>query len=99
MRGTQIEGFFLSFSEDELKAVREELERLEYTPDAQGMRNYLLDAMFGERVGATNASPDENPTEEFIRKARDYVAKNPEKIQVGIDVVKGLVRMAGRLRK
>jgi hypothetical protein len=87
----QLEGYFISFSPDELKAVNDQLQLLDYTRDSQGLRNFLLDAMFEDA-----AKNGESDTERVIRKARDYVKKNPEKIRLALDTVRGL---AGMIRK
>ena len=83
----QIEGFFIEFDKNEIKELRYELERQGYTADCAGIKNFLLDSLFGE----SDAEPEDNPdTERIIRKARNFIRENPAAINLGINLVSGI---------
>jgi len=90
----QIQGFFITFSEEELDDVRKALDLLGYTPDGQGMKDLLLDALYGD--GNDN---EESDTERFIRKSREYIKTHPETINMGISALKNLAGMFAKVRK
>jgi hypothetical protein len=80
----QIEGFFVPFEDEELEDVKKALDLLGYTPDGLGMKDLLLDALFGD------GSDKEGDTERFIRKSREYIKTHPETVSLGITTLKNL---------
>jgi hypothetical protein len=85
-----IEGFFLSFTPEDMEDVRRALESNGYTPDGEGMKEILLDVLFSDSV---SEKPRASLSEEFVEKAKRYVVENPEKVKKGIDFAIGLVKM------
>jgi len=81
----QIEGFFLEFTKEEISDIREELSRLDYTPDAKGIKEFFLDAMFNEE------EEDDIPASDgVIEKAAKFVRENPEAVNIGLQTIKTL---------
>jgi len=88
-----IEGVFLEFTREELQEIYEVLERFDYTPDSKGLKEYILEDMFGE--------DDEEPsrpdtTDGFIKKAQTFVAENPATVKLAFDT---LSKIAGSFKK
>lgn len=90
MEGTRIEGFFISFEHEEQRDIMEALKDEGYTPDGQGIKELLIDVLFGDK-GTTV----EGDTERVLRKIGILVRENPEKIKMGIITV---ARIASMLR-
>jgi len=90
----EIRGFFISFTDEELDDVQKALDLLGYTPDGQGMKDLLLDTLYGDED-----DDGESNTERFIRKSREYIKTHPETINMGISALKNLAGMFGKLRK
>jgi hypothetical protein len=90
----QIEGLFIAFEKDELADVKKALDILGYTPDGKGMKELLLDALFGD-----GEDDRESNTERFIRKTHSYIKEHPETVKLGISALKNLAGMFGQSRK
>jgi hypothetical protein len=90
----EIRGFFISFTDEELDDVQKALDLLGYTPDGQGMKDLLLDTLYGDEDDDGKSN-----TERFIRKSREYIKTHPETINMGISALKNLAGMFGKLRK
>jgi len=90
----QIQGFFISFTDEELEDVKKALDLLGYTPDGEGMKELLLDALYGD-----GNDGQESDTERFIRKSRDYIKTHPETVNMGISALKSLAGMFAKVRK
>jgi len=88
----QIEGFFIEFGNEELKEIKEELERRGYTPDCAGIKEALSDYLLGE----DDDGPVTSDTERIITKARKFVDENPATIKFGLDTIAGIAKMVGR---
>jgi hypothetical protein len=97
MKETQtqaIEGFFIAFSPEEVKIVREELERQGYTPDGGGLKKLLLDIMYDD-----GPEEKESDTERFVRKAQNFLKENPATVKMGMSALKGIAGMIAKSRK
>jgi hypothetical protein len=94
-KAKQIEGYFIEFDSKEMESVKQELERLEYTPDGAGLKDLLLDTLFGEEI----IEPEISDTERIIRNAKKFVEENPATVQFGLKTVKGLMGMMGKARR
>jgi hypothetical protein len=92
----QIEGFFIAFEKEELEDVKKALDILGYTPDGEGMKDLLLDALYGD-AGADDEK--ESDTERFIKKSREYIKTHPETVSMGISALKSLAGMFGKSRR
>jgi hypothetical protein len=88
-----VEGFFISFEKKELEDVKKALDILGYTPDGIGMKELLLDSLYGEE------DDGESGTESFIKKSREYIRTHPETINMGITALKNLANIFGKTRK
>lgn len=86
----RIEGFFIAFSSDELKIVREELIRLGYEPDNDGIKEFFMDSLFEEER--------EDHADNVIGVAQKFIKDNPESVELGIRVIKNLVGKIGKRR-
>lgn len=76
----QITGFFLSFPENDCRLIRERLTTLEYSPDIDGLKEFLLDSLFDEEEEDL-ATPEQSKKDHLIRMAVDYVQEHPEQVQ------------------
>lgn len=88
MRSEQIEGFFLSFSTEEADAIRAALEEEGYTPDGEGLKEVIVDALFGEEEKVVK--------NDFVGKAQKFLADNPETVRLGMRLAQGLFKRARR---
>ncbi len=72
---TPLIGFFISFTEDEEKAVMEFLTELEYTPDKDGLKKFIMDEVEGEE-----GDEGETPVTDHLKK---FMKENPEIVAQG----------------
>ena len=90
----QIEGFFIAFEKEELEDVKKALDLLGYSPDGEGMKDLLLDALYGD-----GDDGKESDTERFIKKSREYIKTHPETVNMGISALKSLAGMFAKARR
>jgi hypothetical protein len=90
----QIQGFFISFTGEECDDIRKALDVLGYKPDGSGIKELLLDALFGD-----GDAEEESNTERFIRKTHSYIKEHPETVKLGISALKNLTGMFGNPRR
>jgi hypothetical protein len=90
----EIQGFFVPFENEELEDVKKTLDLLGYTPDGMGMKDLLLDALYGDMD-----DEKESDTERFIKKSREYLKTHPETVNMGISALKSLANMFGKSRR
>jgi len=91
----RLEGFFLSFTDEEADDIRAALKYEGYAPDGEGLKEFLIDSLFGD------PKPEEahSPTDEFITKARKFVTDNPETVRFGMNVATGLFNKIRKARR
>lgn len=68
----QIGGFFLSFKDEEKQAINDGLAALDYTPDDEGLKLYILDSLTGEDL--------EREEPGAVDRLADLLRKNPETV-------------------
>jgi hypothetical protein len=86
----QIEGFFLSFSPSEMKEVRVMLEDLDYTVDATGLKEFVLDMM-------AEGEKEIDPAPANIGgMVKSFLDEHPETVQMGVSAAFGVL---DRIRK
>jgi hypothetical protein len=84
-----VKGYFLSFDDDELENVRKELERRDYAPDASGMQEFLMDALF-----APEKAEEKGPTttENIISMGQEFIKNNPEVVRMGMSAAQKIIK-------
>lgn len=79
-----ISGFFLSFAENEFEIISEGLEKSGYSPDNEGLKQYIRDE-FVDEDGPEQDEPDEppppHPSIDLLRRTAEYVRDNPETLE------------------
>lgn len=93
--GSEIRGFFISFSDKEMADLDRRLKLFDYEATGEGLKKFIMDALCDmENEGDVAASP----TDMVIEKVQDYLNKNPEKVMMGLAAVQGLASMLKRKR-
>lgn len=90
----KIEGFFIPFEHEELEDVKKALDLLGYTQDGKGMKELLLDALFGD----TDVKREDS-VERLIKTGREYIKAHPETVNMGFTIVKNLAQQIMKPRK
>ena len=84
----RIEGFFLSFDEEEIKDVKEELVAQGYTGDSAGLKAFLMEMLFAE----SEEVPDDGRTDEVIGRVQNFIRENPQTVEMGLNLVAGMLK-------
>lgn len=87
---TQISGWFIPFTEDEIRDVCESLESMGYKPGGEGLREYVLDSMFSEEQPQGGPEKKESTVGAAIA---DFLRENPD--VVGMYAQYGRVALQG----
>lgn len=90
----QIEGFFLSFSGDEVKDVKEELIERGFTGDSEGLKAFLMEMLFADDT--QEEANEEGRTDRVINTVRGFIEENPDTVRMAMN---GIAGMVGRLVK
>ena len=92
-QGKQIEGFFISFPEDEIAEIKAELVRRGYGDDSDGVKEFLLEELF-EKDGKDPA------TDNFIEQTKRFFHENPETVTMGMSILNTLAgKMIKKIKK
>lgn len=89
----QIEGFFLEFSGEEIKDVRHALEIRGYSADGQGMKELLLDVLYGD------AGDEKGAVDNLVNRTQDFLRNNPETVAMGMNLAMGLLQKSFTKKK
>lgn len=71
----QINGLFLSFTEEEISAIYEALESQGYAADAKGLKEWILEAI------QEPEDPD-TPTDRVLGRLGQYLIENPQSVEM-----------------
>jgi len=77
MKTEQINGWFLTFKDDEEQLIREALTELGYTADVEGVKEYLLDSLSEEEDEPLGTGA----TERVMGNIIGFAVQNPDKIK------------------
>lgn len=79
-----ISGFFLSFPDNEFEIISGELSRAGYSPDSDGLKQFILDEFTGDAEDAPDAETNDSPPHpsiDLLRRTAEYVRDNPETLE------------------
>lgn len=100
---TEISGVFLSFSDGEYAAILGAMEAMEYSPDSDGVKKYLLDCI-NDDMSEDEQEPERDregtPLGRVATLAAAYLRDNPEALAQMQGAASALrSRMADIIRK
>ena len=88
-KGKAVSGFFISFTDEEIEGVREELKRRDYEENASGLKEFLMDCLFAPE---DEEEPRRNVTENLIDMGQKFVKEHPEVLMMGKIAAQNLLK-------
>lgn len=81
MKCEQVKGWFLSVTDEEEEEIKQALIELDYSPDSEGVKKFLLDCV---REEEDETPAYEGATGRVLGDVLGYALHNPEKIQASV---------------